>query len=292
MRRVAAGAAAVLLLAGCGGAAHRTAAPPPVKAVNETPPRDVLAQIDQLTGVTPPTGSDVNLAQLCVVLVKQTAKAKPRHCTAAEISAGQAQTRRFQQALAPAQAEAPRVVAVLRLPYGFRQLLIAWWTRSGRLCMSAAGSLTSAIDQPFGPCRAVADRAYGNRSMDDPSVPPCAAVCLYAGLGSLAGTTGYYLAGTVPGDATSLRVTVGGGAVTTYPLRGPFLAGTGSRIFMARIGPRDWRKLEVLRDKTVVSTQAMSPRTAAFQDCEEKYSGSSFAKLRSCSVKARDLPGP
>ena len=292
MRRVGVGAAVVLLLAGCGGAAHRTAAPPPIKAVNEAPPRDVLAEIDQLTGVTPPTNADVNLSQLCVVLVKLTAKAKPRHCTAAEIAAGQASARRFQQAIAPAQGEVPRVVAVLRLPYGFRQLLIVWPTRSGRLCMSAAGSLTTAVDEPFGPCRAVADRAAGQGSMDDPSVPPCAAICVYAGLGSLAGTSGYYLAGTVPADATSLRVTVGGGAVTTYPLRGPFLPGTRSRVFMSQIGARDWRKLELLRDKTVVSTQVMPARAAAFQDCGEKYSGSNSAKLRSCSARARALPGP
>lgn len=288
MRRVAAGAAGVLLLAGCGGAAHRTAAPPPVRAVDEALPQNLQGQLDGMLGLPQPKGSDVSVSEMCVV--KLTAKMKPRPCTPAEIAAGRVKARRFEQAIVPAQAEAPRVVAALRLPYGFRELLIAWWTRSGRLCMSTAGVSAGNMDEPFGPCVAAADRAAGYPA--DPRNPPCGAVCLSVGNENVAGTNGYYLAGTVPPGATALRVTVGGGSVTTYPLRGPLIPGTHRRVFMAETGAHAWRRLEILSGKTVVATQEMPPREAAFQDCEERYAASDFSKLRACSAKARALPGP
>jgi hypothetical protein len=180
-------------------------------------------------------------------------------------------------------------VAALRLPYGFRRLLIAWWSRTGLLCMSATGASAGGVNAPFGPCVVAGDRAAGYP--DDPLSPRCRVICLHSGFDSVAGTEGYYLAGTVPLDATALRVTVRGGDVTTYPLRGPRLPETTSRIFMAELGASGWRRVELVRGTSVVATETMSPKMAAFWDCVERYPAGS-SKRRVCSAKARALPGP
>jgi hypothetical protein len=86
-------------------------------------------------------------------------------------------------------------------------------------------------------------------------------------------------------------VTLGGGDVVTYPLHGPLLRGTKSRVFMAKLGARGWRRVELLRGKTVVATETMVPKMAAFSDCQDKYAADR-SKLNACSAKARALPGP
>jgi hypothetical protein len=286
MSRVAAGAAGVLLLAGCGGAAHRTAAPPPVKAVREALRDYVRTQLDGMIGLGVSKGANLAGSFMCVVNVTST---KVRRCTAAELATGRASQLRYQRAMAPAPGEEPRAVAALQLPYGFRELLIAWRSKSGLLCMSAARVSVGSVDAPFGPCVVAGERAADYPA--NPLSPRCGAVCLSAGIDDVAGPGMYYLAGTVPRSATALRVTVGGGDVITYPLHGPLLPGTGSRVFMAKLGARSWRRVELLRDKTVVATETMSPKMAAFSDCQEKYAADR-SKLSACSVEARAVSGP
>ena len=59
---------------------------------------------------------------------------------------------------------------------------------------------------------------------------------------------------------------------------------------MTKLGARGWRRIELVRGKTVVATDAMLPKMAAFADCEDKYAGSR-AKVNACSdAKARALP--
>ncbi len=286
MRRVAAGAAGVLLLAGCGGAAHRTAAPPPVKAVHEALPDYVRKQLDGMIGLDASKGADLTGNFMCVVSV--TSK-KVRKCTAAELATGRASQLQYQRAMAPAPGEEPRAVAALRLPYGFRELLIVWRSASGRLCMSAARVSGGTVDAPFGPCVVAGDRAAGYPA--NPLNPRCGTVCLSAGFDDVAGTNSYYLAGTVPPSATALRVTLGGGDVVTYPLHGPLLTGTKSRVFMAKLGALGWRRVELLRGKTVVATETMVPKMAAFWDCHDKYPADR-SKAHACSVKAEAAAGP
>ena len=290
MRRVAAGAAVVLLLAGvvagCGGAVHRTAAPPPVKAVHETLPDYARTQLDSMLGLDQTKGADLSGSFMCVVSVSSR---KVRKCTATELVAGRASQLRYQAALAPAPGQEPQAVAALKLPYGFRELLIAWRSKTGLLCMSAARVSVGTVDTPFGPCVLAGERAAGYP--ENPLSPRCRAVCLSSGFDGVAGTNAYYLAGVVPASATALNVTVGGGGVITYPLRGPLLPGTGSRVFMTKLGARSWRRIELLRGKTVVATETMVPKMAAFADCEEKYAGSRV-KVHACTAKARALPGP
>jgi hypothetical protein len=291
MRRVAVGAAVVLLLAGvvagCGGAAHRTASAPPVAAVRESLPDPVKTQLDSMIGLDRTKGADLMGSYVCVGSVSSK---KVRKCTAAELVAGRASEVRYQGAVAPAPGEEPTAVAALRLPYGFRELLIAWRSTSGLLCMSAARVSVGTVDTPFGPCVVAGERAAGYP--ENPLSPRCRSVCLSAGFDQVAGADTYYLAGIVPPSATALRVTVGGGDVITYPLRGPLLPGTTSRVFMANLGGRDWRRVELVRGKTVVATETMSPKMAAFWDCQEKYADSDRSKLEACSAKARALPGP
>ncbi len=290
MRRVAAGAAVVLLLAGlvagCGGAAHRTVAPPPVKVVHETLPDYARTQLDSMLGLDQTKGADLSGSFMCVVSVSSR---KVRKCSAAELVAGRASQLRYQAALAPAPGQEPRAVAALRLPYGFRELLIAWRSKTGLLCMSAARVSVGTVDTPFGPCVVAGERAAGYP--DNPLSPRCRAVCLSAGFDGVAGTNAYYLAGTVPPGATALRVTLGGGDVITYPLRGPLLPGTGSRVFMAKLGARSWRRVELLRGKTVLATERMAPKMAAFSDCQDRYTADR-SKLNACYAKARALTGP
>jgi len=285
MRRVAVGAAVVLLLAGCGGAGHRAAAPP-VTAVHEALSDYVRTQLDSMLGLDRTKGSYLTTVFMCAVSVTST---KVRKCTAAELAAGRASQLRFQAALAPAQGQEPTAVAALRLPYGYRELLIAWRSASGRLCMSAARVSVGTVDAPFGPCVVAGDRAAGYPT--NPLNPRCGAVCLSAGFDDVAGTNSYYLAGTVPPSATALRVTVGGGGMITYPLRGPLLPGTESRVFMAQLGARGWRRVELLRGKTVVATETMVPKMTAFWDCHDKYP-TDRSKLNACSAKAEAAVGP
>jgi hypothetical protein len=280
----------VLLLAGveagCGGAAHRTAAPPPVKTVHEALPDYVKTQLDSMIGLDTSKGANLAGSFMCVVKV---ASAKVRKCTASELAAGRATQLQYQAALAPAPGQEPRAVAALRLPYGFRELLIAWRSKAGLLCMSAARVSVGTVDAPFGPCVVAGERAAGYP--ENPLSPRCRAVCLSAGIDGVAGPDAYYLAGIVPASATALRVTVGGGDVITYPLRGPLLPGTGSRVFMTKLGARGWRRVELVRGKTVVATEAMLPKMAAFSDCQDKY-GTDRSKLNACSDKARAAAGP
>ena len=290
MRRVAAGAAVVLLLAGvvagCGGAAHRTAAPPPVKVVHETLPDYVRTQLDGMLGLDQTKGADLSGSFMCVVSVSSR---KVRKCSAAELAAGRATQLRYQAALAPAPGQEPRAVAALRLPYGFRELLIAWRSKSGLLCMSAARVSVGTVDAPFGPCVVAGERAAGYP--DNPLSPRCRAVCLSAGFDGVAGTNAYYLAGIVPPSATALRVTVGGGDVITYPLRGPLLRGRGAAVFMTKLGARSWRRVELLRGKTVVATETMVPKMAAFSDCQDKYAADR-SKLQCLLREGPRPPGP
>ena len=254
--------------------------------MDEPLPDHVKAQLDSMIGLDRTKGADLTGSFMCVVPATST---KVKKCTAAELVAGRASQLRYQAAVAPAQGQEPRTVAALRLPDGFRELLIAWWSPSGLLCMSAARVSGGTLNPPFGPCVVAGERAAGYP--ENPLSPRCRAVCLSAGLENVAGAEAYYLAGIVPPSATALRVTVGGGDVTTYPLRGPLLLGTGSRVFMTTLGAHNWRRVDLFRGTRVVATQTMLPKMAAFEDCEDKYEGD-LAKLRACSAKAEAAAGP
>jgi hypothetical protein len=254
--------------------------------VHEALPDYVRTQLDGMLGLDRTKGSHLTGSFMCAVSVTST---KVRKCTAAELVAGRASQRRYQAALAPAAGQKPAAVAALRLPYGYRELLIAWRSASGLLCMSAARVSVGTVDAPFGPCVVAGDRAAGYPA--DPLSPRCRAVCLSAGFDDVAGTNSYYLAGTVPPSATALRVTLGGGRVITYPLQGPLLTGTKSRVFMAKLGAHGWRRIDLLRGKTVVATETMAPKMVAFWNCQDKYAGS-LARAHACSTKAEAAVGP
>ena len=284
MRRVAAGAAVVLFLAGCGGAAHRTAAPPPVKAVHEALPDYVRTQLDSMLGLDVTKGADLSGSFMCVVSVTSTKVGK---CSAAELAAGRATQLRYQAALAPAPGREPRAVAALRLPYGFRELLIAWRSKAGLLCMSAARVSVGTVDAPFGPCVVAGERAAGYPENPlSPGVAPSVSPRdrqrrrtqrLLPGGHRAAGRDG------AARDGRRRRRDHVSAARAAPP-------GTGSRVFMTKLGARGWRRVELVRGKTVVATEAMVPKMAAFADCEDKYAGDRAKRQCLLRAKARARP--
>jgi hypothetical protein len=277
-----------LVAAVCGGAPHRTAAPPPIRAADAAPPPLVLQDLRQNLDLAS-TGAATT--SMHTTFSCDAGGGKTRPCTKAEIARIGAVTRLYDRATTPTRMSAVRVVAVLRLPYGYRELLLAWPTRSGRQCLSVAQDPGGGASSPFGPCLRVLPGAnLGSFGLGD-ALEPCGAICLSSWTVEVGLPSKYVLAGTVAPRATALRVTVGGGAVTTYPLRGPLLHGAHERIFMAVVGLRSWRRLELLRGTSVVATQVMSAREAAFQDCTELLDND-FTKLKECDAKARSLPGP
>ena len=218
-----------------------------------------------------------------------TAKGKTVRCTKAQLARIEALIERYNRAVRPTQGQSPRVAAVLRLPYGYRELLLAWRGHSGRVCMSAAEAPGGSTTEPFGPC--VAAARLPAKFTADP-LEPCGAICLADSSTETAGTNAYLLAGTVAPVATSLRVTVGGGAVTTCPLLGPLLRGTRSRVFMTVLGSRNWRRIELLRDSTVVATKTMAARMAAYSDCAEEYADSNRSRYDACVRKVKESAKP
>jgi hypothetical protein len=210
-------------------------------------------------------------------------------CTKAQLARIGALIQRYNLAVRPMAGQPPRVAAALLLPYGYRELLVAWRGSSGRVCMSAADARGGGATEPFGPCVATA-RLPANFTADP--LEPCGAICLTNSSADTAGTSAYLLAGTVTPAATSLRVTVGGGAVTTYPLRGPLLRGTRDRVFMTLLGPRNWRRIELLHGSTVVATKTMPARMAAYSDCQEEYGATDRTKYAACVRKVQASAKP
>ena len=276
-----------LVAAGCGGAPHRTAPPPPIRAVDEAPPPLVLQDLRLYFHPGSSGGGTTTSLQTSFVCAAGTGK--PRTCTRKEVASIEAVTRLFDRETEPTRMSAVRVVAVLRLASGYRELLLAWPTSSGRQCLSVGENPGGDAGYPFGPCLRAESR-LGTAALGG-ALQPCGVICLASWTVETDVPAEYVLAGVVAPQATGLRVTVGGGAVTTYPLRGPLLRGTRERIFMAVVGRRSWRRLELLRGKRVLATQVMPAREAAYQDCTELL-GNDLSKLKACAAEARGLPGP
>ena len=138
-------------------------------------------------------------------------------------------------------------------------LFIVWRNAAGELCtdveeQSPDGSRGGG--GPGGPCV--------------PSNQTCADVCVESGGEGDIGEIRYLLTGFVPTEGDSLRVTLAGGAVRSYPLNGPVVAGTGRRVVMLELGRRDWRRVEVFRGDRLLATQDLSAYMVSFEDCEDE----------------------
>jgi hypothetical protein len=281
----------VLVAGGCGGgAAHRTAAAPPVRAVDEAPPAQARQELAQyLVAWKPGSASGLTTKLKTQVVCGVTGNGKTVPCTTAQIARLQALGLRYARAVSLARGESPRVAAVLRLPYGYRELLLVWHGSGGRLCLSATEDPGGDLVEPFGPCLRAARLPFQYTA--DP-LQPCDAICLGNGSVETVGASKFVLAGTVAPAATAIRVTVGGGAVTTYPLRGPLLRGTRSRVFMTVLGVRNWRTIELLHGSTILATKTMPPRMAGYSDCSEEYGATDRAKYAACVAKVKASTKP
>jgi len=276
VRHVAYAAAAVLLLAGCGGSVHR---------MGRVPPRDVSRQLATLLdprAVTAPRRGCVPASVFAAGSIEP--------CSPGDSAVYMRETRRLLRELAPAKGQAPGVVSELPLARGDRELLVAWKATDGRVCMIPAHVDAGRLDEPFGlgdpfgPCMAPAARSSGVAGTWGDATRPCRLLCLEDWYSRL----GFTLVGSADERATALRITVGGGAVKTVPLRGPLLAGTGSRIVMLELGKRSWRRIELIRGGTVVARRALPAMVGAQQDCVETYTAP--VKVLACLRKADRIP--
>jgi hypothetical protein len=166
-----------------------------------------------------------------------------------------AQQQRYFDSIRPAPDSPPRVVAKLALRDGGQGLFIAWRNGSGSLCWQVEEQHpdNGGGGGPAGPCA---------------DVHGCDAICLNSGASGI--PTDWMLTGTVAADADELRVTRADGAVVTYPLAGPVLPDSSSRVFMLELGRSDWRKLELVRDGAVVETANMPAAQAVWEVCLDR----------------------
>ncbi|HET7568514.1 MAG TPA: hypothetical protein VFJ91_11010 [Gaiellaceae bacterium] len=275
--RALAVATLVVAASGCAGSGReaRTAPAPPVSALTAPAPALLRRLIALETGMPVKGSRTSGVDQICLTRVG----GKQKTCSAAETAKAARQFRAWQAALRPALGETPETIAALRLAGGRRIVLVAWWTRTGALCLETGDASTSGgTSGAFGPCLGAAARASGQKQ--SPSYA-CDAICLH----SSHTRSGYLLAGTVAPSATALAVTDSRGATTTYPLTGPRVPHGSSRVFMASLSAHDWRRLSLRRGSTVLASRIMPRAQAAIEDCEEQY-GDHGAKLEGCMSAA------
>lgn len=254
--------AAMLLVAGCGGSGGHAGAPaPPIRPLDRPAPADALAvlappQGKATEGVDLWTSSWNGAGQTCTIEVeppapngsKCDASVRP---TAEEIAALLREQKLYRAQVRPDPASPPREIALLPLAAGGASTLIAWRTRDRSLCLLSRqtdGRGGGGGGGPFGPCT-------GDRT--------CAAICIQSGGTGSPGDPAeprYVLAGTVDVHAGAIRVELAGGAATTYPLAGPLVPGSATRrVFMLDLGPRAWRRLELVEHGSVVARRSAPP---------------------------------
>ncbi len=282
----------MLLLAGCGGVRERSGAG---GAVVPDSPAPAIAAVDRPPGAdeldslrfewTPfdagPTGygsANATGVSSQVELCFRQSDTADETCpppSAAELAKFAAEERTYDEAIRPADEGDVRVVASLALAEGGHEVLLAWHNRSGQVCwqadeLDANGS--SGGSGPNGPCaRAAQLAAYPETAKDVSLEEACDSICLTSDeAGSDPKATSFVLVGTVGAAADALRVTLAGGSTATYPLVGPTIPGTDTRVFMAELGANDWRKLELARGGRIVRTVEMPALMAADEDCMAK----------------------
>jgi hypothetical protein len=151
----------------------------------------------------------------------------------------------------PADGEQARAVAKLAIDPKTAVMLVAWRARNGRLCTEMEAGFRDEADfpaswGPFGACLA--------RST-------CREICVEEGTVGV----GYkrelvLLGGTVATSGEELRIVLGDGKSLRFATTGPTVPGfSNQRAFMADIGQREFRKLELLVDGWVVASQRPRP---------------------------------
>jgi len=170
-----------------------------------------------------------------------------------------------------------RTIADLPWPHG-RLALRAWRTRTGSICFDTVVPGSGNTD-PFGPCRAVADRALGAYAGTD--LDRCARICLQSNGFAAVPTPDFWLSGVVSARATSLRVTrVGERIPTEYPLTGPLVPGAPARrVFLLDLGRRDWQLLQLRRGTTVLERKAQPSFVLTLERCQQQRT---VRAIRSC----------
>ena len=278
MRRPLVGAAA-LVLAGCGagtsasrhgsaGAPVLPDAPAPAIVSVSEPAPDWLQHL--LQPEPSPAGSVASqgTAQFCFAFGSSDGSSSS-DCsgtpTPEQRARFEAQQKAWREAVALEPGSTPRVVATLPLAGDGTASFTAWTAAGGTPCWATDVEFGGGGGGggPAGPCSRLPS-AEGAALL-----APCDALCLDSSAGgSSEESETYALAGTVPADADALRVTLAGGAATTYPLSGPLFPGVADRrIFLLELGDRDWRTLELVRGGAVVRTVAMPKMQAAIEDC-------------------------
>ncbi len=229
--------AVALLATACGSAETQPAEPadqlapaPPIEAIDEPAHSFFFEEPDADEGA-------VGRQLICFRVDGEDEDCK---LTPAELAEAERSEREFREATEPADDSKPRGIARLPVESGrspATATLIAWRTRSGKLCtlIDVADEGGGGGGGPTGPC------APGTRK--------CGDICLErSGEGDGADLV-YLLAGTVWSGADELRIEFIDGNATRYPLVGPIVPEfPKARVFMLDLGPRLYRRLELLED--------------------------------------------
>jgi hypothetical protein len=270
--RAALAVTAVLLLAGCGGNVDErvtaasgpiqaTEPPPPIVAIDEPAPEMVEWFLHEWG---PASDDDPNsVRESCDIILgdsQDDEDADEDGCappTPEEREQIARITEQWRTAVEPAPDSPARSVARLELTTGGRAVFVAWRNRAGELC------ITTQIED--------SDGSSGGGGPRGPCVPwerDCEAICVWAeGGGPGEETQRYVLTGLVPSTGELLRVTLAGGAVRTFPLTGPMIRDSERRVVMIELGPRNWRRVELVRDGDVAATAEMPPLQVASEEC-------------------------
>lgn len=255
-----------VLFAGCGstaGAPRETSeppleAPPPIQAVDEPAP-DAWGTWFQLDFRLPPECADDEEActegqSACFWLSNREGEERSwsGECTAEDIKRLEEQFDAQMAAYEPASDSQPRIFA--RLPVEDRSHidLITWRTKANKICILAEGPEPESLSGPNGECE-----PYGPKA--------CPRLCLEPIHGDR-----LIFFGAVAAEADSIAIELRNGDVLRYPLVGPLVPGVEYRAFMADLGARSYRRIELLRGDRVVAEQSRAREELRWEDCVKK----------------------
>ncbi|HET7856234.1 MAG TPA: hypothetical protein VFL41_07235 [Gaiellaceae bacterium] len=228
-----------LLVSACGSAETQRAQPadqlapaPPIETIDE-PAHSFFFNEPDVERIGAGTG------YICLARDEEDEECEP---TPAERAAAEKSAREFREATWPES----KPLGIARLSLEHRRppanaTLVTWRARSGKLCtlIEVSDESGGGGGGPSGPCV--------------PGTRGCGEICLeLSGEGDGADLV-YLLAGTVAATADELRIEFIDGKAVRYPLVGPIVREFPKvRVFMLDLGPRLYRRLELLEDDDVV----------------------------------------
>ena len=174
-------------------------------------------------------------------------------CTPEEIKRIEEAVRPVAESYEPASDSEPRVIARLPLTGLERADLTVWRTKADKLCFFAEVRPTLERIGPMGPC--------------EPSgSPPCPEICL-----AMLDSVGLAFVGIVNPRADEISFVLDAGELRRFPLVGPLVAGFDQRIFMAHLGRKSLRRIELFREGERIAQYVRPAEDIRLEDCERRF---------------------